>query len=294
MAVPDGARRRSPSSRRRLSGPFDDVEIVGDTVDWEVELVAVIGGGPTGSARPTGGPRRRAHRRPGHQRPPLQFAAGAQFSLGKSRRGYGPMGPWVVTPDELADRDDLALGCSVDGETVQDARTSDLMFSVPQLVAELSAVLPLLPGDIIFTGTPAGVGFTRQPPRFLQPGQVLEIVDRGHRHDPQHLRLTRRKRAVGRGLERGDVDLRMPNMACMARSSVRGRDRSAPRPMPAGHTCHDSPNLSLSHPHSTPRPRRRGARPSSDRARLGPAQSMSSETASSKVNWGPPLMAVNG
>ena len=77
------------------------------------------------------------------------------------------MGPWVVTPDELPDPDDLALGCSVDGETVQDARTSDLIFGVPRLVAELSAVLPLLPGDVIFTGTPAGVGVARQPPRFL-------------------------------------------------------------------------------------------------------------------------------
>ncbi len=104
----------------------------------------------------------------------LQFEAGAQFSLGKSRRGYGPMGPWVVTVDEVPNPDDLALGCSVDGETMQDARTSDLIFSVSQLVAELSAVLPLLPGDVIFTGTPAGVGVTRKPARFLQAGQVLE------------------------------------------------------------------------------------------------------------------------
>ena len=104
----------------------------------------------------------------------LQFAAGAQFSLGKSRRGYGPMGPWVVTPDELADPDDLELGCTVGGDEVQRARTSDLIFSIPQLVAELSAVVPLLPGDVIFTGTPAGVGVTAQPTRFLQPGEVIE------------------------------------------------------------------------------------------------------------------------
>ena len=84
------------------------------------------------------------------------------------------MGPWLVTPDEVPDPDDLALGCSVDGETVQDARTSDLIFDVPRLIAELSGVLPLLPGDVLFTGTPAGVGATRQPPRFLQPGQLLE------------------------------------------------------------------------------------------------------------------------
>lgn len=84
------------------------------------------------------------------------------------------MGPWLVTPDELVNPDDLALSCTVDGETVQDARTSDLIFSVSQLVAELSTVLPLLPGDVVFTGTPAGVGATRQPPRFLRAGEIVE------------------------------------------------------------------------------------------------------------------------
>jgi 2,4-diketo-3-deoxy-L-fuconate hydrolase len=173
MAVPDvpATFTKFPAS---LSGPFDEIEIVGDTVDWEVELVAVIG--------------RRADRvteAEGWNHVAgvtvgqdvsdrmLQFAAGSQFSLGKSRRGFGPMGPWVVTTDELDDRDDLALGCAIDGETVQDARTSDLIFDVPRLVAELSAVLPLLPGDVIFTGTPAGVGIARTPARFLAPGQEL-------------------------------------------------------------------------------------------------------------------------
>jgi 2,4-didehydro-3-deoxy-L-rhamnonate hydrolase len=174
MAVPSvpATFTKFPAS---LSGPFDDIEIVGGTVDWEVELVAVIGTradrvdeadawlhvagltvGQDISDRT------------------LQFAAGSQFSLGKSRRGYGPMGPWLVTPDEVPDPDDLGLGCAVDGEPVQDARTSDLIFGVPRLVAELSAVLPLLPGDVLFTGTPAGIGATREPPRFLQPGQRLE------------------------------------------------------------------------------------------------------------------------
>jgi 2,4-didehydro-3-deoxy-L-rhamnonate hydrolase len=158
-----------------LSGPFEDVELAGDTVDWEVELVAVIGRRADGVAEADGWDHV-AGLTVGQDISDrtLQFAAGAQFSLGKSRRGFGPMGPWVVTPDELDDPDDLALGCSVDGETVQDARTSDLVFGVPRLVAELSGVLSLLPGDVIFTGTPAGVGITRDPARFLRPGQVLE------------------------------------------------------------------------------------------------------------------------
>ncbi|HEY8548094.1 MAG TPA: fumarylacetoacetate hydrolase family protein, partial [Acidimicrobiales bacterium] len=96
-----------------------------------------------------------------------------QFSLGKSFPGFAPFGPWLVTPDELPDPDDLALECRVNGERVQHGRTSDMVFSVPALVARLSAVLPLLPGDVIFTGTPAGVGMSRTPPRFLSPGDEL-------------------------------------------------------------------------------------------------------------------------
>jgi 2-keto-4-pentenoate hydratase/2-oxohepta-3-ene-1,7-dioic acid hydratase in catechol pathway len=83
------------------------------------------------------------------------------------------MGPWLVTPDELADPDDLELRCAIDGEQMQKGRTSELIFSVPALIAQLSAVLPLLPGDVIFTGTPAGVGMGRSPQRYLKPGEVL-------------------------------------------------------------------------------------------------------------------------
>jgi 2,4-didehydro-3-deoxy-L-rhamnonate hydrolase len=174
MAVPDvpATFTKFPAS---LGGPFDEIEIVGGSVDWEVELVAVIGP-HTDRVAEADAWAHVAGLAVGQDVSDrqLQFAAGMQFSLGKSRRGYGPIGPWVVTPDEVPDPDDLALGCSVDGETVQDARTSDLIFTVPRLVAELSAVLPLLPGDVIFTGTPAGVGMARKPARALQPGQVLE------------------------------------------------------------------------------------------------------------------------
>ena len=161
-----------PSS---LTGPFATVELPEGAVDWEVELVFVIGaraervsaadawdhiaGVTVGQDLSERG---------------LQFAAGAQFSLGKSYPGFAPTGPWLVTPDDLPTPDDLGLGCSIDGETVQDGRTSDLIYDVPHLIEELSHVLPLLPGDLCFTGTPSGVGVSRQPPRFLQPGEVLE------------------------------------------------------------------------------------------------------------------------
>ncbi len=158
-----------------LAGPYDDVTLSGDTVDWEVELVVVIGRRADRVAEADGWDHV-AGLTVGQDVSDrtLQFAAGGQFSLGKSHRGYGPLGPVLVTPDELPDRDDLALGCRVNGETMQDARTGDMVFGVARLVAELSAVVSLLPGDVIFTGTPAGVGIARQPARFLQPGDVLE------------------------------------------------------------------------------------------------------------------------
>ncbi len=158
-----------------LSGPFSDVDVSNGTADWEVELVAVIGRQAENVAEADAW-EHVAGLTVGQDISDrvLQFAAGSQFSLGKSRKGYGPLGPVVVTPDEFDDPDNLALGCSVGGEKMQDARTNDLVFGVPRLVADLSAILPLWPGDIIFTGTPAGIGATRQPPRFLRAGDVIE------------------------------------------------------------------------------------------------------------------------
>jgi len=98
---------------------------------------------------------------------------GPQFSLGKSLPGFGPVGPWLVTVDEFRDPDDLELGCTVNGSLMQKGRSSALIFSVPRLIAELSSVLTLFPGDVIFTGTPSGVGAGRSPEVFLQPGDEL-------------------------------------------------------------------------------------------------------------------------
>ena len=157
-----------------VTAPYADVVLPSEYVDWEVELVVVIGvrayqvsqaGAWDHVAGVTVGQDLSER--------VVQFASGGQFSLGKSFPGFGPTGPWLVTPDELRDPDDLELGCSVDGCKVQKSRTSQLVFGVPELIARVSAVLPLLPGDLIFTGTPAGIGATRQPPQFLRPGQVL-------------------------------------------------------------------------------------------------------------------------
>jgi len=158
-----------------LTGPYATVVLPPGNVDWEVELVAVMG--------------RAAHQVPVEAA--WQHVAGVtvgqdlservsqlippvpQFSLGKSFPGFGPIGPAVVTLDELPDPNDLVIGCELDGEILQKGRTSQMIFNVPRLIAHLSSVVTLLPGDIIFTGTPSGVGQARTPQRFLKPGRTL-------------------------------------------------------------------------------------------------------------------------
>jgi 2-keto-4-pentenoate hydratase/2-oxohepta-3-ene-1,7-dioic acid hydratase in catechol pathway len=158
-----------------ITGPYAEVEHPGGELDWEVELVVVIGRGGHHVDRDQAW---------GHvagltigqdlSERVLQHAGYMpQYSLGKSYPGFGPMGPYLVTPDEFDDPDDLELGCSVNGESVQQSRTSMLLTPVADLIAQLSSVTPLLPGDVIFTGTPAGVGFGRSPQRYLSVGDEV-------------------------------------------------------------------------------------------------------------------------
>jgi len=159
-------------------GPFDTIELhaaVTQSLDWEVELAVVIG---------------RAGRDIGEDEAldhvlgftvandvsarNVQRAHGGQWFRGKSLDGTCPIGPWIVTPDELGALDGLAITCRVNGETVQSATLGDLHFGVPRIIAELSRGLSLEAGDVILTGTPSGVGFARTPPRYLAAGDVVE------------------------------------------------------------------------------------------------------------------------
>ncbi|MDT7953223.1 MAG: fumarylacetoacetate hydrolase family protein [Acetobacteraceae bacterium] len=99
-----------------------------------------------------------------------------QWFIGKSLDTFCPMGPWAVTADEVGDPANLDVKCWVNGELRQNANTRDLIFDIPTIIATLSAGLTLQPGDVIATGTPAGVGIGMKPPRFLQPGDTVTIT----------------------------------------------------------------------------------------------------------------------
>src|SRR3954447_24809980 len=157
-----------------LAGARADVALPTPMVDWEVELVAVIGkAGAHISERDawshvagvTVGQDLSA--RDVQRRGPAP-----QFSLGKSFPGFSPTGPWVVTTDEFGPRD-VQLDTLLNGDSVQSETSAAMIFNVPALIAYISAITPLLPGDLLFTGTPSGVGARRDPPRFLRAGDQL-------------------------------------------------------------------------------------------------------------------------
>ncbi len=183
-----------PSS---VCGPNADVPIPGPMTDYEAELVVVIGATSRNVREEdafsvvAGYCVGQDYSERGWQRkdsPP-------QFSLAKSFTNFSPIGPWLTTLDELTNPNDLAIGSQLNGVTMQDSdsRTSDLVFSVPQLIAYLSSVCQLQRGDLIFTGTPEGVGQARTPPVFLKPGDevVTTIEGLGRLRKPRHLRPRR-------------------------------------------------------------------------------------------------------
>jgi 2-keto-4-pentenoate hydratase/2-oxohepta-3-ene-1,7-dioic acid hydratase in catechol pathway len=165
-----------------INGPSGEITLPpGGHTDWEVELAVIIGPAAHRVAAASAW-EHVAGLSVGQDVSEriLQMATKPpQFSLGKSYPGFGPVGPWLVTPDEFSNPDDLELGCSVNGEQMQKARTRDLIVAVPELIEQLSQVTPLLPGDIIFTGTPSGVGMGRSPQRWLAPGDVLTTYIEG-------------------------------------------------------------------------------------------------------------------
>lgn len=164
-------------------GPNDDVPAHTDLtsqLDYEVELGVVIGERVTGlteenaldaiagyvvaqdiSARD------------------LQKAHGGQWYKGKSLDGTCPIGPWLVSAEAIGDPQDLDIECRVDGKVRQSSNTKHMIFPIRRLLAELSAGLTLLPGDIFLTGTPEGVGMSMEPPGFLKPGQLIESTIKG-------------------------------------------------------------------------------------------------------------------
>ncbi len=159
-----------PSS---IAGPTSDVPLSGQMVDWEVEIVVVIG---SRASRVTA---ERAWEvvagltlgQDVSDRLVQLTGTPPQFSLGKSFPAYAPIGPAVVSIDAFDDPNDIALWCEVSGERMQDARSKQLIFSIPTLIAYLSSICTLEPGDLIFTGTPDGVGMARG--RYLVDGDVV-------------------------------------------------------------------------------------------------------------------------
>jgi 2,4-didehydro-3-deoxy-L-rhamnonate hydrolase len=175
-----------------ISGPYDDVILPRGSKkgDWEVELAIVIG------ARG----RYLADEQAAHEciagyaisndvsERHFQKDRGGQFVKGKSFETFNPLGPWLVTPDEAGDVGNAALHLDVNGERMQDSTTASMIFGVDHLVWYLSQFLVLEPGDLINTGTPAGVGMGRTPPRYLAEGDVMDLSVEGLGTQRQHVR----------------------------------------------------------------------------------------------------------
>ena len=165
-----------------LSGPNDDVIIprTSEKGDWEVELGVVIGKTALYVSEEDA-----LNYVAGYctindvSERSFQTERGGQWIKGKSAPTFGPTGPYLVTADEVGDPQNLRVTLKLNGDTVQDSNTSDMIFSVREIVSYMSSFMELRPGDIIATGTPSGVGMGMKPQRFLRPGDVMEVEVEG-------------------------------------------------------------------------------------------------------------------
>ncbi|MYM55975.1 fumarylacetoacetate hydrolase family protein [Thalassovita mangrovi] len=165
-----------------LSGPNDPVIIPrgSEKSDWEVELGVVIGKAASYVSEEDA-----LDYVAGYctindmSERSYQMDRGGQWIKGKSAPSFGPTGPYLVTADEVPDPQALRLSLKLNGETVQDSSTSDMVFTVRQIISNMSQFMELRPGDIIATGTPEGVGMGMKPPRYLRPGDVMELEVEG-------------------------------------------------------------------------------------------------------------------
>lgn len=167
-----------------VNGPFDPVEIAKGTMtaDYEVELVAIIGKGGKHIAAADAPAAIFGYCVGNDVTERMWQHAGPQWSLGKSFDTHAPMGPWIVTADEVGDPHALGLRCFVNGEKRQDSNSRHLVFNIWQQVEHLTVGMTLEPGDVLFTGTPGGVGAAMDPRQFLKPGDVVrcEVDGLGH------------------------------------------------------------------------------------------------------------------
>lgn len=164
-----------------LAGQHALVPVVSAATDWEAELVVVIGA-ETSNVSVDEALRVVAGYCVGQDisdRALQMKGSPAQFSLGKSWRNFAPVGPWLTTADEVPQPNDLAIRCDVSGTRFQDSTTEDMVFTVAEIISYLSGVVTLYPGDLIFTGSPVGVGQGQHPQRFLSPGDTITTAIEG-------------------------------------------------------------------------------------------------------------------
>jgi len=161
-----------------ICGPYDNLIIPKNSVktDWEVELAVVIGKKASYVEEADAMDYLAGYvLHNDYSEREFQLERSGQWVKGKSADTFAPLGPFLATPDEISDPHNLRLWLSVNGEMVQDSNTDDLVFKIPHLIHYLSQFMTLLPGDVISTGTPFGVGLGFKPPWYLKPGDVVEL-----------------------------------------------------------------------------------------------------------------------